>query len=1727
MYLNKDNLTKHNQFYGSSLKRKSTNQFFDDVSSRGSRASSRLTVALEVDAFNHLPPIPHRKLLKLVSSNKVDILFDSTITVYSARHRYVSHGILAKSNNGSKFNDINVRLYLTSAINHQIWCEFADRSKIGQYNKNTKLNDDMATKLINNLDIIDEKEMKCNYETTIKQKLINKTPKQVKLNILLHEENIKSLASYLGFATLEKQQMENKDNMADDDKYDDEMDIMNNIDDKFSTFISQTIKTRKKLKKYQSTLTALTENISIMAVNRPIIKYIKYVIIRNFFDDDISENKQLEFRDYLFKDIEWIDEQDIEYSKIVELQQYHTHSLIKMLTDRKTAYCAENKMNDAHNIHIEAYDGHRLKVSIKNIREINLKQFRYLQPKQFKGYTKKFGFRIKQGRKDSGITFIFESNNHCLEWITYLEHAININRTDFDSMFDEIEQNGIKLNTRKQLREFFISNEYDSDAIAFDVADNDGNIARLVCDDNCFNIIRAYNMMINQDGINNKFTNDFMIQDNDDTKHDSCSPFTAHFSFGTYFDYWILDVNSEDAVKPKYKTMKIELLENEIATISVKMYNQIYNKATKLIQKKAHLLKAQHVGINNQNFNIPKGTLITINHMISLIVYTDYTAIQKVFKKQCRKLHINESMDSLVKRNSEIAHWCRFLKESAIFYGTEMKSNVFYTGLTTKLMFASMQQHFECPLSTTCSINVANQFSGGSKGIILQLRAADPKTRYFDVSWISQFSDEKERLLMGCSLIIDDILIRQQKFMVSTKYVPAILMFEKLMKGHFVATHRKTQKLLYFLFASMFNLKDKPKTPPKYILALFDNMINTFKNSMIWINKHDYDKLNYQQLKDILALDGPGLFWSKSGIKLENVNFVKEFQWCINSDVYQQFLQKKVREYVESEQYEYHINENDKVIFHLECCRQYSGQSQKCAFFLHLDALPKHIEAIQVEYDLICSYDNIIQYQQVMLPHMMSTPQYIDENNNYKQYFGSQLFCSTELIQNKTNKLLWKVAVKITKVNMLKSKCSDPWRRISELEAQIAEMKNQPQRVLCFQNNTAALETKTPINWKRIFQILTRYCFFTDGNNRDIKILESFCNDEDIDESNLRNEVCNSIRYQSDEGTILWQVLSNVLHYDNKQRNWFYNIVLYEYFTLNDMSSANMGCIIRQMLRDTIPQPNRVFNFAHAKIETIVSHKHITGAKFETTIQNAADFVNIFEAESNVTKSEWINIYQRLIQWKCNAAFDILSSLQQQVKSLQIRLKTLENKSMFSDLRISAFQDIHFNTDKLGTDAKRGEINIEINKAKSVGHNNQSAIQLQNESEWQNEFVHYSQEPFDHDTKIETPKRIHTEDNQQITMIDSDSDSDSKQSTLDDMLNDVLSERSPNKHTNLLSPNFDSDNDSSHSNNTFQRKRKAKKEFEIKHSIISIDNDNGKKSNKFIRNRKVKKESEQKEHEDNRDLDTSTTYSDSSEGSSYSTSSSIDSEYERNSWVEYKKKLQRLFHCFAGMSMSLDELKRFLDIVEITKYCAVDDVLLQMSINISDNKITLHEFIEYFCDEQRNPKAKGMKKYIEKQVSWQLLLKALNIFDKVDVDHSGQIEYNEFKQFGQMLNLNDKETETLWHAIDTDNSGYISVVDLFEWLKKRLETAQKKKAQREKQTNTREFSRSHSSFYDDESTTEFASEKSINDNNQSTIQLQNESKWQHEFVAYSQEPFDPKIETKGKLLKTATKTYTY
>eukprot|EP00485_Elphidium_margaritaceum_P019910 CAMPEP_0202727964 /NCGR_PEP_ID=MMETSP1385-20130828/185386_1 /ASSEMBLY_ACC=CAM_ASM_000861 /TAXON_ID=933848 /ORGANISM="Elphidium margaritaceum" /LENGTH=508 /DNA_ID=CAMNT_0049394207 /DNA_START=392 /DNA_END=1918 /DNA_ORIENTATION=- len=162
-------------------------------------------------------------------------------------------------------------------------------------------------------------------------------------------------------------------------------------------------------------------------------------------------------------------------------------------------------------------------------------------------------------------------------------------------------------------------------------------------------------------------------------------------------------------------------------------------------------------------------------------------------------------------------------------------------------------------------------------------------------------------------------------------------------------------------------------------------------------------------------------------------------------------------------------------------------------------------------------------------------------------------------------------------------------------------------------------------------------------------------------------------------------------------------------------------------------------------------------------------------------------------------------------------------------------------------------------------------------------------------------------------------------------------------------------------------------------------------------------------------------------------------------WSEYKKLMTLVFYTFAGylpwskkvgLYMSFKEVQSFLDIVCIDK--RIEEIFESMDSDIKDGRVTLNEFMEYFTDAKVNPECASMKQHIEQQVTWQLLVKSLRIFDALDEDRSGKLENNEFQVFGSSIGLDKQETEVLWQTMDTNQSGSIDIVELFTWFRSRL-----------------------------------------------------------------------------------------
>ena len=291
-------------------------------------------------------------------------------------------------------------------------------------------------------------------------------------------------------------------------------------------------------------------------------------------------------------------------------------------------------------------------------------------------------------------------------------------------------------------------------------------------------------------------SNDFMVEDltNDHSKS------SMNFDFGIYLEYWRPD--RKNYVKPKYQSLKEELTKNRHQKLSEQQFDELREICEQYLVLD---FKANFIGRGNEICYIAAGSAITIAHLMAMKIYTDFDDTQREFKRHCRRIYKGESVESVMERNREIANWCRLMRECIMFWGKTMKKkDVFYCGLTARLLLNSEHHRFECPLSTTKSFDVAQQFTDGFTGTILMLKRGNGKTRYFDCSRISAFPNEEERLFMGSTLKIKGILIydgdtKKWEHLKPKGFVSALAMFEAIYNGHFIDGNDATRTLLLSL----------------------------------------------------------------------------------------------------------------------------------------------------------------------------------------------------------------------------------------------------------------------------------------------------------------------------------------------------------------------------------------------------------------------------------------------------------------------------------------------------------------------------------------------------------------------------------------------------------------------------------------------------------------------------------------------------------------------------------------------------------------------------------------------------------------------------------------------------------------------------------------------------------------------------------------------------------------
>ena len=365
-----------------------------------------------------------------------------------------------------------------------------------------------------------------------------------------------------------------------------------------------------------------------------------------------------------------------------------------------------------------------------------------------------------------------------------------------DDLSHALWENGLSVDQCCQLMNMLYSQGYDSDAIAADFLDLDG--------DDPFNLYPQSNLfpMLNGNKFLAKITKKHVgAKQNDD---DPLPPFTFGMQTLRHWKHW--DDEPGYVGSPNYNSLKEECLQNKIYPMPMKQFLRMVFDAVAFSRSgKGRRQSANSLWGDNQVFEVFRGSPLSVSHIFVVLMYCNDTKLQYNYKKfGCRERYKGQTLEELKKWNREIAHWHRLLFEAVKFFGQLVSpTDVFYTGLNIRLCFHTFSPKFHSPFSTTVSIEVAERFCG-SDGVILMLKPTTSSLEcYLDVEWLSDFDHEKERLFatafMGSLMIANIQYFDSGKWWKSGKYMTAFELFSALFSGHFFfssfgASKKKTRK---------------------------------------------------------------------------------------------------------------------------------------------------------------------------------------------------------------------------------------------------------------------------------------------------------------------------------------------------------------------------------------------------------------------------------------------------------------------------------------------------------------------------------------------------------------------------------------------------------------------------------------------------------------------------------------------------------------------------------------------------------------------------------------------------------------------------------------------------------------------------------------------------------------------------------------------------------------------
>lgn len=338
-------------------------------------------------------------------------------------------------------------------------------------------------------------------------------------------------------------------------------------------------------------------------------------------------------------------------------------------------------------------------------------------------------------------------------------------------------------------------------------------------------------------------------------------------------------------------------------------------------------------------YNIPVGAPISLQHVLSVLLYTNHTELSAAFSRSYRKLRDSESDYSLKHRHSFYANWAKLLCETMEAYGVAFADSSlkrFYHGISSQMLFDELHQYFRAPTSTTLQYEVALNFAN-DEGIIITIKNDRVRTMsYFNCIPWSDFGAEYEMLFVagyspleicGLSSIAENTNY--------SKWIQSMSIFQNVMiSGHLLSKPiseedvKRIKALVHYrLYFSSRKAKSKQNSLksrtqkaeidiPPYIRRLFDNMLNKARTLMIntkyvnddvnefAMNNKQCRKYGYRKLKDLCFSETNEFKWNHISLLFPSIRSINIIALHIHENqnimypsiaITNQFMQKALK----------------------------------------------------------------------------------------------------------------------------------------------------------------------------------------------------------------------------------------------------------------------------------------------------------------------------------------------------------------------------------------------------------------------------------------------------------------------------------------------------------------------------------------------------------------------------------------------------------------------------------------------------------------------------------------------------------------------------------------------------------------------------------------------------------------------------------------------------------------